>query len=34
LREKGFLIGIDREGKNWYNINENDFYLGGKCGKI
>jgi len=34
LREKGFLIGIDKERENWYNVNKNDFYLGEKCGKI
>jgi hypothetical protein len=34
LREKGFEMVLTGKGENWYNVNENDFYLGEKCGKI
>jgi hypothetical protein len=27
-------MGLTGREKNWYNVNENDFYLEEKCGKI
>jgi len=35
IEREGFdEMGLTGKGKNWYNVNENDFYLGEKCGKI
>jgi hypothetical protein len=35
IEREGFPNKIlTEEGKNWYNVNKNDFYLGEKCGKI